>query len=219
MFQDALFAGVASLAVTTLELLYRNQRPPWGDRKSKAVGWWLAVLAIDVAVAIAMIWGLVAADVLNRKPTSQAPGWVVPALVGALGPLSLRSPIRRREIAGQESGVGITVLYDVARVSALYALDERLTRLRRRDVSQMGSRWHEAGLEPEVIAIEIREHIWDHPRLSEEQRERIESGVSTCMSFPTDIAQLEALIKLLRSERLSSLIDEFDERSANRRDG
>lgn len=210
---DLGWALFACLVVTSVELLYRNQRHPFGDRMQKAAAWWFCVVALDCAVAGLMLIGVLKSGNLGLSTIDNSPRWVIAALIGILGPLALRSPIRTAEVQGKDSGVGITFVYDRARLYALYALDERLVRLRRRDVTQMRNEWVKAGLTPAVVAHEIRAHLAAYDRLDDASRERIEAQSVTCLSFPDEDDQMEALIKLLRGERLRSLVDDFSLRA------
>ena len=57
--------GVAAAIVTSVELAFRNQRHPFGDRRFKASAWWLFVVLIDAIVGCLMLLGAVAADVVD----------------------------------------------------------------------------------------------------------------------------------------------------------
>ena len=210
---DLGWALFGCFAVTSIELLYRNQRHPFGDRRQKAAAWWFGVVALDCVLAGLMLIGLIKTGSLGLSTTDDSPSWVVAALIGVLGPLALRSPIRKAEVQGRDSSVGITFVYDIARLYALYALDERIVRLRRRDVTQMRTEWIHAGLIPTLIAHEIRAHVAEYNRMDDMSRERIQLQSMTCLSFPDEDDQMEALIKLLRAERLGSLVDEFSLRA------
>jgi len=207
------WALIGCFVVTSIELLYRNQRHPFGDRMQKAAAWWFCVVALDCAVAGLMLIGLLSSGNLGVNTSHDKRGWLFAALIGVLGPLALRSPIRTSEFQGKDSGVGITFVYDRARLYALYALDERLVRLRRRDVTQMRIEWMRAGLTPSLVAHEIQTHVAEYDRMEDAARERIEAQSRTCLSIPDEDDQMEALIKLLRGERLRSLIDDFSQRT------
>lgn len=207
-----ILAATAAFLVSTVELAFRNQRHPFGDLRNKALWWWIVVAATDAAVAVLVNLGFTGAAGLP-KSNAQGNPLIAAVLVGVLGPLALRSPIRKKEVAGRETGVGITYVYDVIRLASLRALDERLVRLRRLDVDKRCATWTGAGILPEEVWVAIEAHVEEYQQLEPGAREEILSGVAVCQSFPTDAQQMESLIKLMRQNRLQSLIDEFSARA------
>jgi hypothetical protein len=203
-------ACLAACAVTNVELLYRNQRHPFHDKRMKAVGWWVSVVAIDVLIAGALVAGLIQTNLIQPPTVTNSQVWVTGFLTGLLGPLALRSPIRKKQINEQEVSVGITYVYDIVRLNALYALDERLVRLRRRDVSELRESWKAKGIDPDAIATEIRLHLDDHARLPNESKDRIIDQITNVMTLPYEDDRIDGLIKILRAERFKSLMDDFN---------
>jgi hypothetical protein len=152
--------------------------------------------------------GIVVSHVVGKLPTDGSP-MVLGGVVGLTGPLALRSPVRKSEVKGRESPMGITYLYDVARLYSLYALDERMTRLRRRDVSEMRQNWITLGWTSEVVAEEVSGHLQDYSRLDDALKSRITEEVGNALTLPQEDQRIDSLIKLLRRERFRSLIDHF----------
>jgi hypothetical protein len=162
-----------------------------------------------------MLYGFIAVGVLRGAGLSLQYKGASPVLVGAIvglvGPLALRSQITTKKIAGKESPVGITYIYDVARINALYALDERMVRLRRRDVRQKRHKWLELGLDAEIVAREFIRHVDDHERIPEERRQALKDQAQAALEVRGDEGlRMDGMIKLLRRERFGALIDELD---------
>ena len=201
----------AAVIVTSVELAFRNQRHPFGDKNFKAVGWWLAVSIIDAAVGLLMLAGVVGVEILDPSAVSGTNKVLQGIVVGALGPLALRSPVRRTQIHDQEAqAVGITYFYDLARLRAIYALDERFVCLKRRDVVIIKDAWRCQGLDSRLVAASLHRHLNDHPHLADDQRDRIFAAAANSLTLPGEDQCMTALIKLIRQERFSSLVDELN---------
>ncbi|GAA5166878.1 hypothetical protein GCM10023321_58710 [Pseudonocardia eucalypti] len=201
--------AVAAAGVTSMELIFRSQRHPFGDRKMKAVGWWLAVAALDAGVACAMLAGAVGIELVDPATVDHGNELLKALVIGGLGPLALRSPVRKTKVKDQDSTVGMTYVYDIARLYALYALDERYVRLKRNDVRKTRAHWKALGLDSRKVAAAIRRHLTDHDRLDIEKRDAITAGVANSMTLPTEDERLSALIKLINLSRFSALCDEL----------
>lgn len=212
----SIFAGLAligsSTLVTCVELSYRNQRHPFGDKHFKAVLWWAATVVIDAAVGLAVFVGVVTVKLTDQADIKAASGISLAVTIGVLGPLALRSPVKNSNISNKEAGVGITYVYDLVRLNALFALDERFVRLKRRDVMNRRERWQAQGINIEEILEELNRHIDDHTRMSADRREQIRENIRNVLTVPDEDVQMNGLIKLMKAERFNSLIDEFDER-------
>lgn len=208
MIANVLIAAASAAFVTCVELAYRQQRHPFGDRRHKALAWWAAVVTIDGIISVALLLGLVATDAV-AMPDDKLNSLAKAAVLGILGPLALRSPIRKTKIDGEDEQVGITYIYDKVRYQALYALDERLVRLRRVDVRSIRVRWIAAGVQPQTVADELLRHLEEYRHLPDDIRQQAADATTAALSFPTDEAQLEAIIKILRTYRFRSLIDHF----------
>jgi hypothetical protein len=206
MLGQMLWATAGALVVTNLELAFRSGRHPFGDSKQKALGWWLAVAFIDSCVAALLAAGITALPASVEIPQAGGGNATLPALMGVLGPLALRSPIRRAAIDDRESPIGITYLYDVVRVKALYALDDRMTWLVRSDVRRTCAQLVEAGHSPSALAKVIREHAADHRGLDGTQRDAVEASVSEVLALPPRL-QMSALIKVARKYRFKAVLD------------
>jgi len=200
----------AAVVATSIELAFRNQRHPFGDKMFKAVGWWLAVAIIDAAVGLLMLAGAVGIQILDPSTVSNTNKILQGIAVGALGPLALRSPVRRTQIQDQEYQVGITYVYDVARLQATYALDERFVRLKRRDVTVKKDAWQGRGLDSSLVAAAIHRHVDDHQRLAVDQQDRVSAVTANSLTLPSEDQRMTALIKLIREARFASLIDELN---------
>ena len=133
------------------------------------------------------------------------------AVIGLVGPLALRSQVATKKIADKDSPVGITYVYDLARINALYALDERMVRLRRRDVRQRRQRWYVLGLDAELVATEFVRHVNEHERIPEERRQSLKDQALALLEVRgSEDLRMDGMIKLLRKERFGALIDELD---------
>ncbi len=166
-------SAAAGGSVTCVELSFRSQRHPFGDRRMKAVGWWVTVAALDSGIACAMLAGAVGAKLIDPASANQSNQIIQAILVGALGPLALRSPVRKAKVKEQESTIGITYIYDIARLYGMYALDERFVRLKRNDVQKTRVQWKLRGLDSRKVAVAIRRHLDDHDRLDSERRDEV----------------------------------------------
>jgi hypothetical protein len=201
-------AGGGSALVTTIELLFRNQRLPVGDFKMKAVGWWLVVTVIDVLIACVGLFGLVKLGVVDSATEKIDQAWLLGFVAGILGPLALRSPIRESKVDERESLVGMTYIYDAARLRAMYALDDRLLRLRRQDVSKVKEKLKAKGMTVEVLITKTREHVEEHPALTEDRKDDIRSKIALIETVRDDDKQFDGVVKLLREVRFNGLLDE-----------
>lgn len=199
-----------STVVTCVELSYRNQRHPFGDRHFKALLWWVTLVAIDAGIGIAILFGVVAVKLGNWPNNSLASGIWLGILIGILGPLGLRSPVKNSNVGNKRAEVGITYVYDLIRLNALFALDERFVRLRRRDVALRREHWKSLGICIDDIVNEFNRHLDDHVRMSTDHREQIREKIRIALTVPDEDTQMNGLIKLMKAERLNSLIDEFD---------
>lgn len=206
--------GASTTMVTCVELSYRNQRHPFGDRRFKAALWWTVIVVIDTAAGLAILFGILTVKLVGQPEINSAKGIWLGIILGILGPLALRSPVKKVQIKDKEATVGITYVYDLARVSALAALDERLIRLRRRDVTLRRERWKSNGIDVDEVIVEFGRHIDDHERMSEDRRTEIRSSLANILTVPDDDLRLNGLIKLMKTVRFNALIDEFDSRSS-----
>ena len=204
--------SAASGMVTSIELSYRNQRHPFGDRHFKAFLWWVVVVAVDAGVGVAVLFGVLTVKLAGQENFNTANGVWLGIIVGVLAPLALRSPVKNSTISNKQTTVGITYIYDLIRLNALLALDERFVRLKRRDVTIRRERWQSRGVDVQQVVNEFQRHIDDHVRLPADRREDIRRRVRIILTVPDDEAQMNGLIKLMKSERFNSLIDEFDAR-------
>jgi hypothetical protein len=169
--------GAASAAVTSVELSYRNQRHPFGDRHFKAFLWWIVVVAVDAGVGIAVFFGVLTVKLAGQANFNAAKGIWLGIIIGVLGPLALRSPVKNSTISNKQTTVGITYVYDLIRLNALLALDERFVRLKRRDVTVRRERWQSCGIGVDEIVDEFQRHIDDYDRLPTERSEQIRERI------------------------------------------
>lgn len=170
------------------------------------------MVAIDVTIGIAILFGIVSVKLAGSSEIDLAKGIWLGIILGILGPLALRSPVKKTQINNKEATVGITYVYDLARVNALYALDERFVRLKRRDVTLRRERWQSCGIDVDEIASEFNRHIDDHERMAEDRRAEIRASMENILTLPNEDLRMNGLIKLMRTARFTSLIDEFDSR-------
>lgn len=213
---NSYFAALgASTIVTSVELALRNQRHPFNDRRWKAVGWWIVVVAIDALVGFSILFGLVNTSVISPNLPHGASAWGSGVVIGFLGPLALRSPVRKSKLKDTEVPVGITYVYDAARLFSLYALDERMVRLKRKDVSRTRESWKTAGHKPFELVEELRVHVEEHERIDDDARQRIGIELENLLTLPGEDQQFDMLIKLMRRERFKAMMDDFSVRSSS----
>lgn len=204
----------SSAIVTSVELTLRTQRHPFNDRRSKAVGWWAAIVGIDTLIGFVILFGLVKSSVIAPNLPDGTSGWLSGIVIGVLGPLALRSPVRKSKFRDTEVAVGITYIYDAVRVFSLYALDERMVRLKRKDVSQIREFWKAARLNPFDLVEELRAHLGEHERMEDDTKQRIGNELTNLLTIPGEDQQFDMLIKLMRRERLKAMMDDFSARSS-----
>lgn len=207
--------AIAVIVVTSIELAFRYQRLPLGDDRCKAIWWWITVAIMDMIVGFLVFYGFIAAGILQKYGlninSNKNDPLAVGAVIGLIGPLALRSQVATKKIAGKDSPVGITYVYDVVRINALYALDERMVRLKRRDVRERRYKWITLGLDAEIVAAEFLHHLDDHEHISEDRLEMLKSHISLILDVRDDESvRLDAIIKFLKKERFGALVDELD---------
>lgn len=199
-------AALAACAVTTLQLRHDHRRWPLGDVKKKALLWWCAIVLVDMAVACFGAAGLVQ---FSLGTLDSLGGVVRMVAVGVLVPLGLRSPVRTAEIRSREEPVGVTYVYDLVRKRCEYALDERITRLRRHDTSEALASAQAAGWTANDLSTAIAKQVGSRQLLGDGGSDRIITAATAAMSLPTDSQRLESLIGIAETERLSSVLDEL----------
>jgi hypothetical protein len=60
--------------------------------------------------------------------------------------------------------------------------------------------------------MEFNRHIDDYERMTEDHRAEIRADIANILTVPDENARMNGLIKLMKTDRFTSLIDEFDSR-------
>ncbi|GAA5162077.1 hypothetical protein GCM10023321_47120 [Pseudonocardia eucalypti] len=208
-----LIAVISSLIVTNIELSLRGRRAPFGDVKLKAFWWWSTVVILDCGISVAVVAGLVQAKTAETGVVASNDPWVLGLMIGTFAPLALRSPIRETPVRGQNAKVGLTYYYDVWRLYCLYALDERFTRLFRKEVRETRTLWMANGVHSRFILAELEAQLENHLTISEETKSETLHHANAALTLPDEELKMEALIKVLKDGRFSAVLDNLD--SAN----
>ena len=208
-------AALVAVAVSSALLWQRHRRGPFGERK--ATLWWAGVVALDAGVALLCflgVFGLQGADLEGTSGALRAAG------IGALGPLGLRSPVGKRRIRGKSEAVGPTFVYDAVRVRMEQELEERMTRLRRRDRERRTAALEQQGWDASSFANRLDEHLtdlsdgttWDPQDL---QRLRTRCKATETVPFED---RMKALLDIAIRERFTGLLEDCSERGPRKSD-
>ena len=184
-------AGLAAAVTSTAQLLADHGRLPYGNNSLRAIGWWLLILALDGLVAVGATRGIVP---IADMGTVNASGAARAVLVGVLAPLALRSPIRKASVAGSPEPVGVTYVYDVVRIRLEWALDERMTRLRRVDSKTAIKALADKGWTGRTLGPEIIRHVKSRRKMEPDSVSAIIQSVYSSQTLPTEPEQLEGLV-------------------------
>jgi hypothetical protein len=201
-------AAAAAAGVTAHILLSQSHRrhPLWDKR---GVGWWVALVVLDMGVAVGLLLG-----VLGPVDNLDGAAGVARALaVGVVGPLGLRTPVRRTRIRGRSVVGGFTVIYDWMRIPMDQHLEERIIRLRREDRARVYDRMTAQGWTAPSFARRLEEHLGDlqHNRDPGDLSQITKSFVAA-LTVPTEPEQLLGLIKVAIEERFSGPIEDCSAR-------
>jgi hypothetical protein len=202
---EVLIAALVALLVTVAELAWEHGRLPYGRGSGTAIYLWMAIIGLDVLVAVGVVTTVLTVEI----GAPDVGGNVGAAFIGLLAPLGLRSPVRRANVSGSEQEVGITYVYDVARYRLDWALDERMTRLRRRDITRVVAKCVAAGVDSVDLARRIRSHVDERRKLGEAEAAEINAGVSASLTLPTEGNRIEGLVNVLYRNRLRGLLSDL----------
>lgn len=202
---EILAAFVAALVATSAELRWEHDRFPVGTSAGSAFGFWALLVAIDGVVAVLAV--LTVLDV--QVDVQGAEGIFRAAVVGLVGPLGLRSPVRRASVGGTQQSVGVTYVYDLLRYRVDWVLDERMTRLRRRDVAQSSNALISRGLLSKDAADLVSRHIRSRRRLTPVEMQDIQDGLEASLTLPSEDDRMEALVNVLHRHRLHGILKEL----------
>jgi hypothetical protein len=199
-------ACLVAVLVTSILLGQKYGRHPFGDEKSKAVGWWAGVALLDAAVAALLTTGAFA--VVSLEELRHSAGFVRGALMGLFGPLAFRSPVRRVTIDGRPENVGATYIYDRVRIRLDRGLDERITRLRRADLNKLTDKVAELGWDDLALRGRLEEHIDALKNLRPGDRARLRQKISAVMTVPPG-DRMRGLLRIALDERFTGVIDDI----------
>ncbi|WP_163188656.1 hypothetical protein [Cellulosimicrobium sp. SL-1] len=197
-------AAAAAILVTFFELYERSQAHAFSRSRWRGLTSAVMVALLDGLVAALVATGFVLPAAMAIP--SGAKGLIYGVLCGVLGPLALRSPVRKVEKGDAVESVGITYVYDRARGRLLYSYDERMAWSIRREVAALRQSLVSRGVTPHQFASEIIEHSAHHAGLTEELRAEIRTGVERSLRLRTDELRLDSLLKLARERRFVSLL-------------
>jgi hypothetical protein len=196
---------VAGLAAS-IYLHQKHGRHPMGDERGVAVRWWTSLVALDIGVAAGLLTGTF--TVVSLEHLQGSAGVARGLAIGLFGPLALRSPVREVRIGGRSETVGITYLYDRARIFLERGLDERITRLRRADRKSVVEEIERTNWDSTSLRGRLDEHLDDRKTLHPADRERIERKIISAMTLPAD-QRLSGLVKVILDERFTGLLDDL----------
>lgn len=211
-----LVAAAAGAFVTSVQLGLEHGRAPFHDYRQKALGWWLAVAALDGSIAVLAV---AIASETGSGSAGRAIGW---ALIGVLAPLGLRSPVfKQTEFFGRKVEPGFTYVYDIARTWFSKNLRERMRSLGRRARDACTRLALENGWEPATLLGLIEDDISDLS-VSDLDRTRIREGAYRALAVDDVRTSVRALVRLLIAERKHPLLEQISRSrpdAQNRADG
>jgi cysteine sulfinate desulfinase/cysteine desulfurase-like protein len=150
--------------------------------------------------------------------TANAGGVIRAAIVGLLAPLALRSPIRSAQIGGTTQPVGVTYVYDSVRYYIDSALDERMTRLRRRDTSARVATLVGCGWTSELMIGDIYKHMANRRKLRPEYEVEVRQRIESSRTLPNEGDRLEGIVNVLMTNRFVGVLDDLCSRSPHDHD-
>lgn len=197
-------AAVAAALVTSVVLWYKHGLVPVGSNEMPAAKWWLAIIALDGAVAAVLLSGSLALASLDQL--SNFGDWARAIAIGILGPLGVRSPIREVNLGGKKEGVGITVAYDKVWHFFDRRLDGDITVYRREERKLIIEDLERVQWTPQALAAELSEYVDELSSREGEEKKAICAKVESALTLPSATKQFGALIKVMRDERLNSIL-------------
>lgn len=192
-------AAAAAVAASCVLLWNRHRRTPFGEKR--AIAWWVAIAALDAFAAALCLAGIFGLKVEGQSGVARA------IVIGVLGPLALRSPVGTRRIRGRIEAVGPTLVYDLARKPMDQELDERMTRLKRKDVRKWRDALAATGWTSTIFASRLREHVADLPARDTRDVQRIEERIVAALTVPTEAGKMKALLNVALNEHFTGLLE------------
>jgi hypothetical protein len=172
-----------------------------GDRR--AVGLWISLVLVDVAVLLLAAGGYIARNGLAKQHFGSVVGWMI---AGVITPLAVRSPIRDATVRGTTRPVGITFVYDWLRALLEDPLDGRLAELRRRREKQRARELMEAGWTAAGVIGELKDHLDHLQRRSPTERARVLASASKATANLEPPDDLRGIIVVVEAARCGGFL-------------
>ena len=102
-------------------------------------------------------------------------------------------------------------MYDVARVHIDRALDERMTRIRRRHVDDAVKVLQAQGWTIETLGPRIRQHLDERRKLDPDTRAELENSLLSSTTLPDEESRIRGQVTALLAHHLNALLDELKE--------
>jgi hypothetical protein len=202
----------AAVIVSCAELWAQQRRHPFGDLYQKALGWWLAICAVDAGIAA---MAMASASVAGGGSAGEVAGWVA---IGVLAPMGLRNPVWKSKTSeGFEEVNGLVPFYTKGRARLVSPLETRMSSLRiqgrRRRVNAIELQdWTSIAalvrLEADVIEL-----TWERPI-----KNRILQDAYLAMAHDEEREQLDGIVKVIETWKLRGLLDTLRTRAPGRGD-
>ncbi|MGP0100353.1 MAG: hypothetical protein ACLPUT_01860 [Solirubrobacteraceae bacterium] len=213
-------AAIPAAGISSFLLTREHRRHPFGDARQRALWWWCGLLFLDAAVAALLLTGA-----LKLDPSTQLDGIKGPLrafVLGVLGPLAFRSPIREKDIKHRTEGVGITYLYDLIRIAMDRRLEDRIIHLRRSDRERVYTHCQKLAWDSVSFRGRIEEHLDELRSRDKGEMEKLYASVRAAMTSDDETLRIRTLITISISEGFRALLADCQKQSpttANRQRG
>ncbi len=199
-------AAIPAAGISSFLLIREHRRHPFGDARERALGWWCGLLLLDAAVAALLLTGALKLDPSTQLDEIKGP---LRALVlGVLGPLAFRSPIREKDIKHRTEGVGITFLYDVIRIAMDRRLEDRIIHLRRGDRERVYTGSQKLAWDSVSFRGRIEEHLDELRSRDKGEMEKLQASVRAAMTSDDETLRTRTLITISIREGFRALLSD-----------
>jgi hypothetical protein len=197
--------AVAAGVVSWLYLAQRFYRQPFWDWG--AVGLWLLLIALDIALLLLTAAGYVAGRGTPSHNLGTVVGWIV---AGVTIPLAVRSPVRETTLRGSTRPVGITYAYDWLRAVMEDPLDGRLAESRRSQEKQVARALSDRGWTAVGVLSELEDHLNHLQRRSPSERARVLASAKKASQNLPAPDDLRGIIVAVETARCGSFVAGLD---------